>query len=117
MDKHQRRKFVRSCLEVKEMSEEEIERCCDWVLDNWEVRETGKSNADGLKKQINKTWNIEWLEQQLQGYEGVEDLKFIKYGWTLNASDTEENQRVPRNQAGARKNTQKLQEYINKELR
>ena len=42
-------------------------------------------------------------------------LQFFKFGWELNAEGTELQEEVPRNQEGARENTDKVQQYLLKE--
>ena len=92
--------------------ETEIERCKFWIDANRRVRESKKPNHAETRIKVNETWNLEWIEQQIIGTRHEEDLKYLKYGWPLNASDTHKNSKIPRNQQGAREHVNELEKYI-----
>ena len=94
------------------MTEDKIEFCEFWVSANRVVRSTGKPNFAEAKVQVNYKWDFDYLEEELKEYKDKEVLKFFKYGWELNATDTEEQGEVLRNQAGARINKEKVHNYL-----
>ena len=56
------------------------------------------------------------MEKWLEGYSDKKVMEYIKYGWPLNAKNTEINNSRPPNQAGARQHPQQLKDYIQKEI-
>ena len=106
---------VRDFLDTEQMMESEIENCEFWVTANRIVRETGQPNYEKAKIPVNNKWNFEYLERELAEYKDKKVLQFFKFGWELNAEGTELQEEVPRNQEGARENTDKVQQYLLKE--
>ena len=100
-----------------DMAEAEIDRCEFWVTANREVRKTGKPNCREARIQVNSNWNFEYLEKALVDFpDKNEILGFFKFGWPLNASDTAEQTKLPRNQKGACSNADAIGKFINKEI-
>ena len=107
---------IRDFLLTEDMTEEEIDRCEFWTTANRLVRESGKHNFEEVKIQVNNEWDLNKLEIWLEGYHDKEIIKYLKYGWPLNAVDTAVNTEVPANQKGARQNPSKIRSYLKKEL-
>ena len=80
------------------------------------VRQSGQYNFEKEQIIVNKQWNTDLLEEWLIDYDDKEVVKFIKYGWPLNAENTEVNTEVPPNQKGAQQNPQKIREYLQEEI-
>ena len=98
------------------MTEDEIDRCEFWVTAYHKVRASKKCNAKGERIQVNFNWNFEYLENKLQEYTDREVIDYFNYGWPLNAENTETREEIPRNQARARANVDKIKQYIRNEL-
>ena len=62
-----------------------------------------------------ENWLQDYLENWLQDYEDRDTVQFLRYGWPLNAQNTEVSSEVPRNQVGARANVKELKEYLKNE--
>ena len=107
---------IRDFLCTEQMSEQEIDRCEFWTTANRIVRESGVHNFEGPKIKVNYDWNLDKLDEWLEGYHDRDIIKYLKYGWPLNASETAENMSVPPNQKGARDNPEKIRAYLKKEL-
>ena len=108
---------IRDFIREGEMSESEIDYCEFWLSANRLVRETEGENFETTKITVNSTWNLEKLEEWLEGYEDKEVIKYLQYGWPLNAHNTETQQKIPRNQEGVRNNPHALKHFITKELK
>ena len=107
---------VRDYIAVGEMTEKEIERCEFWIQANRIVRETGKSNLAEAKIEVNSNWDLNTMEQWLEGYHDQKVIQFLKYGWPLNAKETAVNSEVPENQKGARTNKEDIRKYLKEEI-
>ena len=59
-------------------------------------------NFEEAKITVNSTWDLDTMEGWLEGYHDKEIVKYLRYRWPLNATNTEINNEVPRNQKGAR---------------
>ena len=109
---------MRDFIEEGEMRESEIDRCEFWLTANRIVRESNKLNYEECKIEVNSNWNLSLMEKWLENYEDKEVIEFLKYGWLLNAHNTEINNTVPRNQERStrapRRNT-KIPEGRNRE--
>ena len=57
------------------------------------------------------------MESKLKNYGEKEVIDYSKFGWPLNASDTHMDNSIPTNQKGARANTDRLQQYIDNEVK
>ena len=108
---------IRDFLDCSSMTEEEISRCEFWVSANRIVRESGRFNFEKEKIPVNNTWNLDIFEKWLEGYHDKQLIQYLKFGWPLNAINTEENLTIPENQAGALNNEREIDAYIAKELK
>ena len=79
------------------MTSEEVDHCEFWTGANREVRESGRHNCQGKKIPINSKWDLELLEEWLEDYQDKGILKYLRYGWPLNAQNTEINTDIPIN--------------------
>ena len=101
------------------MSQSEIDRCEFWVSANAIVRDSRLPNFKKARIQVNTDWNFEYIEQQLRKFQHPDTdfiLDMFKFGWPLNAKDTEINDLPPDNQKGARLNPGEIDKYLKKEL-
>ena len=87
-----------------------------WVNANRVVRETRKFNHEEACIQVNYDWDLDTLDEWLKDYKDRKLPEFLKYGWPLNAYNTEINENMPRNQEGARENPEEIRKYLKKEL-
>ena len=106
----------RDFLATDRMSENEIERCEFWVNANRIVRETGVSNHKSAKIEVNNEWNLDKLEEWLVDYHDKEVVEYLKYGWPLNATQTEINNSIPANQSGVQSNPEQVCRYLQEEI-
>ena len=83
---------------------------------NRKVRDSGKINAEGCKFKVNSPWNLELFEELLQDYEDKEIVKFMRYGWPINALNTDINHEIPNNQKGVTEIFHKVKAYMVDEL-
>ena len=86
---------IRNFLDCENMTEEEINRCEFWIMANRIVCETGKANYLEAKIPVNNTWDLNLLEKWLEGYHDNMLINYLRYGWPLNVSGTEENTNIP----------------------
>ena len=107
---------IRNCIIEGKMSESKIERAEFWITANRIVRETGQENFKKARIPVNTNWDLNTLQNCLDGYEDQQVLEYLKYRWPLNANETEEQEQIPVNQAGARKNEEEVRSYIKQEL-
>ena len=91
--------------------------CEFWVSANRIVRETGVTNHRGACIQVNNDWNLDLLEEWLEGYNDKKVVNYLRYSWPLNVKDTPINNTFPPNQEGARSNPEKVGEYLKQELK
>ena len=108
---------IRDYLDCDVMTQEEIDRCEFWVTANQITRESNKENYEGVQIQVNNTWNFSKLEEWLEDYHDHNLIKYLKFGWPLNAVNTAEDFTIPVNQQRARDNPDDIREYISKELK
>ena len=108
---------IRKFLHTEGMSDAEIKRNEFWIQANRAVRETNKPNYQEAKITVDNKWNIEFLHRNLKGFQDMEVLQYLKYGWPLNARNTERQSKIPKNQTGARAQSEFLNDYINKQRR
>ena len=99
------------------LTKEEIDRCKFWVSANRKVKSSKVHNFQQERIQVNHQYNFEFLEKELEKYPDREVLDFMKYGWPLNADNTEKQKSEPVNQRNARINEEKLEKYIREEIR
>ena len=66
---------------------------------------------------VNHNWNTKLLDRWLENYEDREVVKFIKYGWPLNAEHTAINTVIPPNQQGAKDHPDKIRDYLASEIK
>ena len=107
---------IRDFLNTNNMSESEINRCEFWTSANTAVHESGLFNSEGQRIQVNHEWNLDIMEQWLEGYHDQRLLEFLRFGWPLNAHNTEVNEEVLCKQKGARTHPEEIREYLRKEL-
>ena len=94
---------IRNCIAEGEMDEAEINHSEFWVTVNRVVRLSGKHNFEGAQIPVNTNWNLEKMEEWLEGYEDKQNvIQYLKYGWPLNAKETEAQKMIPSNQSGAK---------------
>ena len=106
---------IRDFLHVDRMTNSEIDKCEFWVNANRIVRESGVPNCEGARIQVNDKWDLETFKKWLIDYHDKNVVRFLRYGWPLNAYNTKEDCTVPPNQAGARAHPEELKQYIKKE--
>ena len=88
-----------------------------WLEANKRVRGSGRINAEGCKIKIPTDWDLGLFDELLAGYKDREFLtKYMTYGWPIEAPGVEALNEVPKNQKGARQNTNKLKNYVRTEL-
>ena len=80
------------------------------------IRESGAPNYLVCRLPIDCPWNIEKLEQLLEGYHDKEIIEFFKYGWPIDAHNTEINTNIPHNQKGVHENLDQVKECLQDEL-
>lgn len=79
------------------------------------IRDSGKSNVQGLRIPIKSAWNFHNLETFLADYSDKEIVDYLRYGWPIGHDGRKTSTTIPKNQLGARQNPQALKEYIAKE--
>ena len=107
---------VRRFLCTEELSEEQIQTCQFWVNANRAIRKSKQPNFRGCRIKTNEKYNYQYLEEELQEYEDKDIINFLKYGWPLNAVDTDKQTHTVPNQKNARKNVEALRKYIKSEV-
>ena len=107
---------IKKCLDTEGMSDSEIERCIFWVQANRSVKNTKKYNFQEAKIQVNANWDVDAMERMLNNYEDKDIMKYIRYGWPLNATGTAINTEMPGNQKGATQNKEQVKKYIQDEI-
>ena len=105
---------VRDFLNTKDMTEQEISRCEFWTTANRIVRESGKFNFEESKIPVNFDWDLNLMENWLEGYKDKEVIKYLRFGWPLNAYNTSVNTEIPENQLGTRSHPNEVREYLKK---
>ena len=108
---------IREFLKTEEMEQEQIDYCEFWVSANREVRRTGKHNFEEAQIVVNDKLNFQYLERKLEGYKDINVIKFLKFGWPLNAVNTAIREEVPKNQKGALEHPEELRKYVKEELK
>ena len=94
------------------MSKAEINRCEFWVSANRIVTQSNKHNFEQEKIQVNHRRDFRAFEEMLEGYHNMKILQYLKYGFPLNSYNTEVNEEMPCNQAGARAHPEEVSKYI-----
>ena len=89
----------------------------NWVEANKQIRRSGLINAKGCKIEIPSVWNIELFEELLSGYEDMEIIKYLHYGWPVELSKKLNVLPPPVNQKGARDNPDKVLNYLEDEIK
>ena len=102
-------------LHSERMSIEEHKRAEFWVQANSLVRKSGRHNFERTRIVVNEKWDFNYLNEELEDYEDNKIIEFFRYGWPLNAKNVQLQDHIPRNQKGARSNTEELRRYINKQ--
>ena len=97
-------------------TQEQINRAQFWVNAHYKVKATGEPNFKKAKIKVNSNWKIDEMNELLSDYHDKDIMKYITYGWPLNAKDTAINEEVPENQTGAKNNSEEIDKYIEKEL-
>ena len=83
---------------------------------NRKVWEGGYPNRWGAKIPIKPNWNLQLFEEELQGYEDIEIIEWMKYGWPIGRLPTLPDPDLTfKNHKGATDYPEALQKYIKKE--
>ena len=98
------------------MNENQIGNCKFWLNAYHRVKRTAVPNCKGARIQVNRNWNLDLMDEWLEGYHDRKVIDFLRYGWPLNATNTEVNTTVPPNQKGVQLHEIKITKYIQKEL-
>ena len=77
------------------------------------VRESKEINKVGCKIKVPSPWNVQ-LGYQV-GYQDIEVVDFIEFGWPLDVVDSPVQGEFPRNQKGAMDNVEALECYVKAE--
>ena len=86
-----------------------------WLTANRRVRESGDYNFKLERIPVNGKWDFEYLESKLKNYNAqFEVMDMFRFGWPLNAEDTEVLPAVPSNQWGALENPEKIRKISGK---
>ena len=80
---------------MEKMSEAEIDRCEFWLTANRLVRESRKENYAGCKIPVNSDWDLDLLQDWLQGYHDQKVIDYLRFGWPLNNAETAINDSIP----------------------
>ena len=107
---------IRDYLKTENLTDKQIDYCEFWVSAYRKVRDSGKPNFEGEQIIVNDNWNFDYLEEKLSDYHDREVIKYFKYGWPLNAQDTEIREEVPKNQAGVKENREEVRKYLQEEI-
>ena len=107
---------IRDFIEEGEMSESEVDRCEFWITANRVVRITNKANHEEARIEVNSNWNLDLMNNMLDGYHDKKVIDYLKFGWPLNAKDTVHNASTPKNQKGAQQNTEEIRRYLQAEI-
>ena len=78
---------------------------------------SGVVNRHGCRIVVNKKWNLDKFQELLQGYEDIEIIEWLKYGWPINRKDTApEIKSIPMNHKGAQMFPRLVDEYLAMEI-
>ena len=81
-----------------------------------QVLELGYPNRWGAKIPVNTKWNLQLLQELLEGYEDQEVTEWLKYGWPIGRLPTLPPPQLSyKNQKGAQEHPEALEKYIQKE--
>lgn len=84
---------------------------------SWKVIESGTYNRVGLRIPVNNKWNLDLMESLLQGYEDIEVVEWLRFGWPV---DRPYDQPDPilnvTNHRSAIEHPEIIDEYIKKEI-
>ena len=83
-----------------------------WVQSNYKVRASGEINANAERIEVNPPCDCELLDEWLRTYHDRKVIDYMKFGWPLNAFNTEKNTSTPPNQKGARSNIEQVKQYL-----
>ena len=77
------------------------------------VREQGYPNRWGARIPVHSNWNLDTLEQRLQGYQDKEIVQWLRYGWPSGRLPTAvPPARTYKNHKGATDHPQALKQYM-----
>ena len=85
----------------------------------YECIQYGKHNSDdcGLRIRLPTNWNLELMEQELEGYSDKKVITYMKYGWPVNRSIGESDPIASEiNHKGATQFKHEITEYLRKEV-
>ena len=93
-----------------------LETQCPAVALNKKVRQLGYPNRWGARIPIKTEWNVELLDNLLQGYPDIEITEWMRYGWPIGRLPTMPDPHITfKNHKGATDFPEALKKYINKE--
>lgn len=85
---------------------------------SWRVIESGKYNRYGLRIPVNTKWNLDLLESLLQGYDDIEVVEWLRYGWPIDrAHDYPDPVIHITNHKSALQHPEIIDQYIAKEIK
>ena len=88
------------------------------ISNHHEVWEKGYPNRFGARIPVESRWNLELLEELLQGYQDKEIVEWLRYGWpTGRLPGLADPKKWGKNHKGAEEHPKALQDYVNKELK
>lgn len=84
---------------------------------SWRVIKSGTYNRFGLRIPVNTKWNLDLLESLLHGYEDIEVVEWLRFGWPVDRSHEQPDPilRVT-NHRSAIENADIIDKYIEKEI-
>lgn len=83
-----------------------------------EVIAHGTYNRFGARIPVNEKWNLDLLQELLEGYHDAEVVEWLKFGWPINRSPELPDPVLDvRNHKGATDFQQEVDEYIKKEIK
>ena len=88
----------------------------DWIHANNIIRQSGGFNYEDCRIEVPSFWNVSLFEELLYDYKDVEIVKFLKYGWLVEASNVCMNIDPLVNQQGTRDNPEKVFAYLRDEI-
>lgn len=78
----------------------------------------GTYNRFGARIPVNDKWNLDLLQDLLQGYHDIEVVEWLKFGWPINRSPSLPDPILDvRNHTGATQFPNEVDEYIKKEIK
>lgn len=85
------------------------------MLVNEKVRQSGKSNAEGLQIPISTNLNVQFFEQMCKDSKHNGNIRYLKYGWPLGHDGKTIPDEPRRNHKGVREFQEETKQYIQTE--